>query len=86
MFRRHGVGDFVALADAAHFGAAGLAVGFAIPFLTLRDGYVRGDSHDEGPTEPSMYGRLATAMTATVSRRPSAPDTDGDDNEPMWSL
>jgi uncharacterized integral membrane protein len=30
-----GVGDLVALADAAHVGAAGLAVGSALRFLTV---------------------------------------------------
>jgi hypothetical protein len=31
---------------------------------------VRGESHDEVPTEPIVYGRLlATAMTTAVSRR-----------------
>jgi hypothetical protein len=33
-----------------------------------------------------MYGRLATALTIGVSRRPNAPDGVGGDNEPMWSL
>jgi hypothetical protein len=33
-----------------------------------------------------MYGRLATAMTTTVSRRHGTPDRDDGDNEPMWSL
>ena len=33
-----------------------------------------------------MYGRLATAMTTTVSRRHGTPDGDDGDNEPMWSL
>jgi hypothetical protein len=33
-----------------------------------------------------MYGRLATAMTTTVSRRHGTPDGDNGDNEPMWSL
>jgi NAD(P)H-dependent flavin oxidoreductase YrpB (nitropropane dioxygenase family) len=65
-----GVGDLAALADAANVGAAGLAVGSAIRFLTSQDSRVRGDSHDDVPIEPTMYGRLATA----VFRRPGAPD------------
>jgi hypothetical protein len=36
--------------------------------------------------EPTMYGRLAIAMTATVSRRHGTPDGDDGDNEPLWSL
>jgi hypothetical protein len=48
-----GVGDLVALADAAHVGAAGLAVDYAIRSLTTQDARVRGDSHDEVPTEPT---------------------------------
>jgi hypothetical protein len=43
-FGSMGVGDFVALADAAHVGAAGLVVGSAIRFLTTQDARVRGDS------------------------------------------
>jgi hypothetical protein len=35
-----GVGDLVALADAAHVGAAGLAVGSAIRLFTLQDARV----------------------------------------------
>jgi hypothetical protein len=82
-----GVGDLVALADAAHVGAAGLAVGSTIRFLIAQDAHVRGDSQDEVPMEPSMYGRLATAMTTAVSRRHGTPDGDDyGDNEPMWSL
>jgi hypothetical protein len=82
-----GVGDLVPLADAAHVGAAGLAVGLAIRFLTPQDARVRGDSQDEVPMEPTMYGRLTTAiMTTTVSRRHSTPDGDDGTNEPMWSL
>jgi hypothetical protein len=80
-----GVGDLVALADAAHVGAAGLAVGYAIHFLSTQDARVRGNSREEDPTEPTMYERLATAMTTTVSRRHGAPDGDDGDNEPMWS-
>jgi hypothetical protein len=81
-----GVGDLVALADAAHVGAAGLAVGSPIRFLTAQDARVREDSHDEVPMEPTIYGRLATAMTTTVSRRHGIPDGDDGDNEPMWSI
>jgi hypothetical protein len=81
-----GVGDLVALADAAHVGAAGLALRSAIRFLTAQDARVRGDSQDEVPMEPTMYGRLATAMTTAVSRRHGTPDGDDGDNEPMWSL
>jgi hypothetical protein len=36
--------------------------------------------------EPTIFGRLATAMITEVSHRPSAPDGDNDDNEPMWSF
>jgi hypothetical protein len=75
-----GVGGLVALADAAHVGAAGLAMNNAIRFLTAQDARVSGDSHI--PMEPTMYGRLATTMTKAVSRRPSAPDGDDGDNEP----
>jgi hypothetical protein len=81
-----GVGDFVALADAAHVGATGLVVGYAISFLTTQDACVRGDSHDKVPMEPTMYGRLATAMTTAVFRRHATSDGDDGDNEPMWSL
>jgi hypothetical protein len=42
-----GVGGLVALADAAHVGAAGLAVGSPIRFLTTQDARVRGYSQDE---------------------------------------
>jgi hypothetical protein len=81
-----GVGDLVALADAAHVGAAGLAVGSAIRFLTTQDACERGDSPDQAPMEPTMYGRLATTMTTAVSRRHGALHGDDGDNEPMWSL
>jgi hypothetical protein len=81
-----GVGDLVALTDAAHIGAPGLAVGSAIRFLSAQDARVRENSIDDVPMEPTMYRRVATAMTTAVSHRPCAPDTDGDDNEPMWSL
>jgi NAD(P)H-dependent flavin oxidoreductase YrpB (nitropropane dioxygenase family) len=49
-----GVVDLVALADAAHVGAAGLAVGSAIRFLTSQDARVRVDSNDEVPMVPCM--------------------------------
>ena len=77
------MGDLVALADAAHVGAAGLAVGSAIRFLTTQDARVRRDSQAEVPMEATMYGRLATAMSTTVSRRHGTPDGDDGDNEPM---
>jgi hypothetical protein len=76
-----GVRDMAALADVAHVGAAGLAVGSSIRFLTTQDARVRGDSHHDVPTKPTMHGRLATPMTKAVSRT----ETHGD-NEPMWSL
>jgi hypothetical protein len=80
------VGDLVALVDAAHVGATGLAMGFPIRFLISQDARMRGDSHDEVPMEPTMYGRLASTMTTTVSRRRGTPDGDDGDNEPIWSL
>jgi hypothetical protein len=81
------VGDLVALADAAHVGPAGLAVGSTIRFLTTRDAPVRGDSQDEVPMEPTMNGRLATAMTTSLSQRHGTPDgDDGANNKPRWSL
>jgi hypothetical protein len=81
-----GVGGLVALANAAHVGAAGLAVGSAIHFLTTQDARVRGDSQDEVPMEPTMYGRSATAMTSAMSRRHGTPNGDDVDIEPMRSL
>jgi hypothetical protein len=79
-----GVGDLVALADAAHVGAAGLAVSSTIRFLIAQNARVRSrDTHDEVPMEPTMHGRLATTMTTAVSRMRGTPDGD---NEPMWSL
>jgi hypothetical protein len=81
-----GVGDLVAMAHAAHLRAAGLAVGSAIRFLTTQDARVRGDSNDEVPMGPTMYGRLATATTTSVSRRHGTPHGDDGDNETMWSL
>jgi hypothetical protein len=80
------VGDLVVLADAANVGWAGLAIGYAVCFLTAQYARVRGDSHDEVPMEPTMYGRLASAITTMVSRRHGTPDEDDGDNEPMWSL
>jgi hypothetical protein len=81
-----GVGDLVALADAAHVGAAGLAIGSAICFLTSQDARMHGDSLEEVPMEPTMYGRLVIAMTTTVSRGHGTRDGDDGNNEPMWSL
>jgi hypothetical protein len=80
-----GVRDLVALADAAHVGTAGLAVGFAIRFLAVQDARVCGDSHDEVPMERTMYGRVATAMITTVSRTHDTSDGDNVDNELVWS-
>jgi hypothetical protein len=80
------VGDLVALADATHVGAAGLAAGSSIRFLTAQDARVRGNSQDEVQIEPTMYGRLAPAMTTAVSRRHGTPDGDDVDNEPILSL
>jgi hypothetical protein len=81
-----GVEDLVALADAAHVGAHDWAVGSAIHFRTSQDARMRGDSHDEVSMEPTMYGRLAIAVTTEVSRKRGTPDGDDGDNEPMWSL
>jgi hypothetical protein len=81
-----GLGDLVALADAAHIGAAGLAVCYSIRFLPAQYACVRVDANDEVPMEPTMYRQLATAMTTTMSRRYGTPDGDDGDNEPMWSL
>jgi hypothetical protein len=78
-----GVGDLVALADPGHVGAAGLAVGSAIRFLSTQDARVRGESNDEVPMEPTMYGLLTIAMTTTVSPMHSTPDGDDCDNERM---
>jgi hypothetical protein len=72
------VGDLVTLADAAHVGAAGMAVGFAYRFFTAQDARVRG----EVPMEPTICKRLATAMATAVSRRRG----DNGDNDPTWSL
>jgi hypothetical protein len=85
-FRGMGVRDLVALADAAHVGAAGLAVGYATRFLTAQNARVGGDSHDEVLMEPTVYERLATAVTTAVSRKYGTPDGGDGDNEPMWSL
>jgi hypothetical protein len=81
-----GLGDSAALADAAHVGATGMAVDFVVRFLTTQGARVRKDAHDDVPMEPTIDGRLATAMNTAVSRRPSAPDGDGGDNEPVLSL
>jgi hypothetical protein len=35
---------------------------------------------------PTMYGRVTTAMTTTMSRIHGIPDAKDGDNEPMWSL
>jgi hypothetical protein len=80
------VGALAALADEDHVGAAGLAIGYAIRLLTAQGARMRRDYNDEVPMEPTMYGRLANAMTTTVSRRHGSPDGDVGDNEPMWSL
>jgi hypothetical protein len=85
-FEGMGVGDLVALANAAHVGAAGLAVGSAFRFLLVQDARVRRDTHDGVPMEPTMYIWLANAMITAVSRRPNAPGGDSDDNAHMWSL
>jgi hypothetical protein len=63
-----------------------LALGYDTRFLTTQDAHVRGDSNDEVPMVPTLYGRLATAMTIAVSRRHCTLDGDDGDNEPMWSL
>jgi hypothetical protein len=62
------------------------APGSTICCLTAQDARVRGDTHNDVPREPTMCGRLATAMTTVVSRQRSAPDGDNGDNDPMWSL
>jgi hypothetical protein len=60
--------------------------GLCCRFLTSQDARMRGDSHDEAPMEPTMYGRFAIAMTTTVSRMHVIPDGDDCDNEPMsWA-
>jgi hypothetical protein len=82
-----GVGVFVALlAGAAYVRSASLSVGSAIRCLTTQDARARGDTHDDVPMKPVMYGRLTTAMNTTVSRRPGAQNGDDSDSEPMWSL
>jgi hypothetical protein len=80
------VGDLVALADAAHVGAAGLALGSAIRFITTQDTRVRGDTHDDILMEPAIDGQLSTDMITAMSRRPSAPDGYVGDSKSMWSL
>jgi hypothetical protein len=42
-----GLEDLVALADVAHVGAAGLALGYAIRFLIVQDALRRGDIHGD---------------------------------------
>jgi hypothetical protein len=81
LFMRFG-GRGVALANAAHVGV----VDSAIRFHSAQDARVRSNSHEDVPMESTMNGRLGTAISTAVSRRPSAPDRDGDDNKPMWSL
>jgi hypothetical protein len=80
------VGDLVALADAAHAVGGVLVVRYAMRFITAQDVRVRGNSHGEVHMEPTMYGRLVTALTTTVSRRHGTHDGDDGDNEPMWPL
>jgi hypothetical protein len=81
-----GLGDLVAFAGTAHVGATGLAMGYVIRFLTSQDARVRRDSHDEARMEPTMYGRLATAMTTAVTRRYGTLHGEDGENEPIWSL
>jgi hypothetical protein len=57
---------------------------WALLSVTLKDARVHGDSHDEIPMGPTMYGRLAKAMTTAVSRRCCTPDIDGGKHEQMW--
>jgi hypothetical protein len=59
--------------------------GFGSGLLTTQDARVRGDSHDEVPMKPTMYGWLVTNMTK-ASRKRGAPDGDDGNIEPMWSL
>jgi hypothetical protein len=47
---------------------------------------MRGDTNDNLPMEPTMYGRLATHVITAESRRPNTPDRNGGNNEHMWSL
>jgi hypothetical protein len=81
-----GVGNLAPLANSAHVGAPAMAVGSTVRFFTAQDAHARGDTHDDVPIELSMYGRLATAVTTTVSGRPCAPDGDDGDTKPMWPL
>jgi hypothetical protein len=76
-------GKLVALAGAAHVGAAGWAVNSTIRCLTAQDARVRVVTHDDVIMESTIYERLATAMITAMSRRRSAPGEDGSDNEPM---
>jgi hypothetical protein len=82
------VGDLLALADAAHVAARPVWqwAPLSVLLLTTQDDSVHGDTHDDVPMEPIMYGRLTTAMIRVVSRPPSGHDRDDGDNEPMWSL
>jgi hypothetical protein len=81
-----GDGDLDSFAGAAHVGANSLREGSAFRFLATQDALVRGDTHDDVRTEPTIYGRLVLAMTTAVSRRRSAPDGGDGDNEPILSL
>jgi hypothetical protein len=81
-----GMGDLVALADAANVGPAGLAVGSAIRLFTLQDARVCGDAHDDVPIQPTMYKRLAIAIITTVSRRFGTLNGDDGEKEQTWLL
>jgi hypothetical protein len=76
----------VVLADECGPHRSGRFGSSAIHFLTSQDARVRGDTHDDVPMDPIMDGRLAIAMTISVSRQPIAHDGDDGDNKPMWSL
>jgi hypothetical protein len=54
---------------------AGNGLNYPFPY-NARCSRARGDSNDEVLMVPTMYGRLATAMTTTVSRRHGTPDGD----------
>jgi hypothetical protein len=75
-FRGMGVGDLIALAGAAHVGAAGLAMGSVVRFFTTQDVRVRWDSQNEVLMEPTMCGWSTSAMTTTVSLRHCKPDVE----------
>jgi hypothetical protein len=70
-----GVEDLVALADVAHVGAAGLAVGYAIRFLIVQDARTRGDIHNDVLMKQTMYGRPSTPMITAASCRPVVSNT-----------